>query len=190
MPQDTPSKPIGPKRGPVSSILIKAYERLIKIRGNPREIALGFALGLFIGMSPTMGLQTAIAIFFAALFKWNKLSAAISVWISNPLTAPFLYSMTYVAGAKIIGIANASHTPSPAIGIESFYDMLHKAPDIFWALILGGIVLGLPIALGGYFFAFSAVHKYQEDIKRKLAERKEKRAIKKKRKKNKKRKNR
>ena len=32
--------------------LKKAYERLLKIRGEPREIALGFALGIFIGMSP------------------------------------------------------------------------------------------------------------------------------------------
>ena len=39
----------------------KAYSRFVKIRGNPREIALGFALGLFVGMSPFMGAHTIIA---------------------------------------------------------------------------------------------------------------------------------
>ena len=28
----------------------KTYERFLKIRGTPKEIALGFALGLFVGM--------------------------------------------------------------------------------------------------------------------------------------------
>jgi uncharacterized protein (DUF2062 family) len=35
--------------------LQKFYRKFLKLRGDPREIALGFALGLFIGMSPIMG---------------------------------------------------------------------------------------------------------------------------------------
>jgi len=45
----------------------KAFERFIKIHGNPREIALGFALGVFVGMSPTYGFQIALGVFFAAI---------------------------------------------------------------------------------------------------------------------------
>jgi uncharacterized protein (DUF2062 family) len=62
-----------------NTVLHKAYERFIKIRGHPREIALGFALGIFIGMTPTMGVQTPLAVFLAALFKWSKLSAGFGV---------------------------------------------------------------------------------------------------------------
>ena len=51
-----------------------------------------------------MGIQTVIALFFATLFKWNKISSAVGVWISNPFTAPFLYSLTYYVGAKIMGL--------------------------------------------------------------------------------------
>jgi len=163
------------KKIAVSDLLKRGYDRVVKIRGNPRQIALGFALGLFVGMSPTMGFQTAIAVFFAALFKWNKIAAAISVWISNPLSAPFLYSMTYLVGAKIFGVANPTHAPEK-LGDVTVYDMLLKAPEFFWILTLGGIVLGLPVAVAGYFFCYSAVEKYREGIQKKLKERKKRRA--------------
>ncbi len=52
--------------------LRKPYDRFLKIKGDPREIALGMALGLFVGMSPFMGIQMAVAVFLAAIFKWNK----------------------------------------------------------------------------------------------------------------------
>ncbi len=159
--------PGGIRLGP----LRKAYERFVKIRGNPREVALGFALGVFVGISPTMGLQTAIAIFFAALFKWNKISAAVGVWISNPLTAPILYSITYFAGARILGMD--MHLHQPDIGVTTFFLIIEKAPEIFWAMTVGGAVLGLPVAVAAYTFAFSAVSKYQEGIRRRLAARKE-----------------
>ena len=74
---------------------------------NPKEIALGFALGLFVGMTPVMGFHTVIAVFFATMFKWNKISAALAVWITNPVTAPVIYGLTFLLGAKAIGLEKA-----------------------------------------------------------------------------------
>jgi hypothetical protein len=55
-----------------------------------------------------MGFQTATAVFFAALFKWNKFSGAAGVWITNSVTAPFIYGMTYLVGAKMLGVGKVS----------------------------------------------------------------------------------
>ena len=98
--------------------LKKVYERFLKIRGDPHEIAMGLALGLFLGMSPTMGIQTPAAILLAALFKWNKISAAIGVWITNPLTAPFVYGLNYYIGAKLLSIRKAQ-IPIKDLGISN-----------------------------------------------------------------------
>ena len=87
-----------------SVIIRKFYRRFIKIQDEPNKIALGFAFGLFVGMSPTLGIQTVIAVSLAALFRWNKISSALGVWISNPITAPFLYGITYLIGTKVLGI--------------------------------------------------------------------------------------
>ena len=163
----------------ITRSLKKIYERFLRIRGRPREVALGFALGLFIGMTPSMGIQTAIAILLAALFKWNKFSAATGVWITNPLTAPFLYSINYLIGARLLEIKRGYSLPTE-IGISRMSHMLHNAPEIFWALILGGAILGLPLAVAGYYFSYSAITRYQERIKKTIAKQRERLAIKRK----------
>jgi hypothetical protein len=156
----------------------RAYDRFLRIRGNPREIALGLAMGIVIGMTPLLGLHTIIAIFIAALFKWNKISAVIGVYITNPFTAPFIYTATFYTGSKIMGNGNTFSLPQEE-GLTGFLSILLKAPDIFWKMLLGGFLLGLPLAVLGYYISFDILVRYQEDIKRKLAESKKKRAIKK-----------
>ena len=152
-------------------IIRKVYERFIRIRGNPREVALGFALGVFIGMTPTMGVQTPIAIFFAALCGWSKLSAAVGVWVSNPLTAPVIYGVTYITGAKMMHLAPVFNLPlSPSW--STLKAMLLKAPQALGAMTVGGIVIGLPLAFLAYYLAYGAVEKYQKDLKAKIARRK------------------
>jgi len=175
--------------------LKKAYVRFLKIRGTPREIALGFALGIFVAMSPTMGFQMVVAIPIAAMLKWNKIASAMAVWVSNPFTAPFIYGPTYFVGAKIMGMPMGLNAANAAGG-STMLAFAEKAPKIFGAMTLGGVVLGLPLAVISYYLAYFAIEKYQTDIKAKivekkeqLAEKKRKRREKKARKKKKKKKN-
>jgi uncharacterized protein (DUF2062 family) len=147
--------------------LRKAYYRFLKIRGNPREIALGFALGLLVGMSPFMGLHMAIAVPLAALFKWNKFSAALSVWISNPLSAPVIYGITYYVGKKVLFIENGYQLPTE-FSLDALIYTLQKAPGIIGILTVGGIVVGLPVAAVGYYFALKAITEYRESIRLKI----------------------
>jgi uncharacterized protein (DUF2062 family) len=147
----------------ISRSLKRFYGRFLRIRGRPRETALGLALGIFIGMTPSIGIQMATAVLVAALFKWNKISAATGVWITNPLTAPFIYSINYLIGARLLEIKrDYSLTPS----IAGISHILHSAPEIFWALVLGGAVLGLPLAVAGYYFCYTAITRYQKLSKR------------------------
>lgn len=158
------------KRRSSKDSLKRAYERFLKIRGNPREIALGFALGLFVGMTPTIGFQIPIAVFVAALFKWNKISAAVAVWITNPLTAPFIYSFSYFVGAKMLGFKIA---PKLLTGLD-LPTLKEAGAKILLATTVGGVVVGIPLALLGYYLAFSAVHGYQTKLKHRVAAKKEK----------------
>jgi len=158
--------------------LKKAYVRFLKIRGAPREIALGFALGIFVAMSPTMGFQMAIAIPIAAMLKWNKIAAAMAVWVSNPLTVPIIYGPTYFIGAKIMGMPLGLNAANAASG-STMVAFAEKAPKIFGAMTLGGVVLGLPLAVISYYLAYFTIEKYRTDIKAKIVEKKEQLAEKK-----------
>ena len=155
------------KKDILLNIICRIYERFVKIRGRPGEIALGFALGIFIGMTPTMGIQMPIAVFFAAIFKWSKISAAFGVWITNPFTAPFIYGITYIVGAKLLGLKASIALPEDFTW-SIIREMLKNAPVIFGALTVGGILIGLPLAVLSYYLSFAAVNKYQQRVKDKM----------------------
>jgi hypothetical protein len=146
----------------------KAYHRFLKIRGHPREISLGFALGLFVGMSPFMGLHTAIAVLVAALLKWNKISSALAVWVSNPISAPIIYPLTYLIGAKVLNYEN-SYTLPQHFDLGGLLDIIRGAPELIWVLIVGGIVTGIPLAVIGYFGAYFTIYEYRKNLRPKLS---------------------
>lgn len=140
------------------------FRRFIRIRGNPRQIASGFAMGVFIGMSPTMGIQILLAIFFASLLKWNKISATIGVLITNAFTAPLLYALTYFVGAWILGIENHFIFPDE-MNFRAVMTLFENAPRILGAMTVGGIVVGLPLAVIAYFVAYYLSSFYQARLK-------------------------
>ncbi len=140
-----------------------AYHRFVKIRGNPKEIALGFALGIFVGMSPYMGFHMAIAVFFASVLKWNKISAATAVWISNPLTAPIIYPATYYMGSKIITLKICYSFPRH-FNLDALIVIIKQTPEIFLTLTVGGVVLGIPLAVVGYYLSLAAIVKYRKGL--------------------------
>jgi uncharacterized protein (DUF2062 family) len=170
--------PIKTQNNLITTPFKKAYDRFLRIRGNPTEIAWGLAAGIMVGMTPLIGLHTIIVLFITALFKWNKISAVFGVYITNPFTAPFIYTMTYWVGAKIIGNGNTFNLPRGE-GLMGFLDILLQTPDIFWKMVLGGFIIGLPVAIISYYFSYKVLYKYQADIRRKILESKKKRARKK-----------
>lgn len=147
--------------------LKRAYARFLKIRGEPREIGLGFALGIFIGMTPFMGFHTASAVFLAALFKWNKIAAAAAVWISNPATAPLVYGSTYYVGAKATRVDKINGAPN-FFSFDGLYNLFCNAPEILWVLTVGGILIGIPLSIASYYFVVGTVKKYRKDLREKI----------------------
>ncbi len=47
---------------------------------------------------------------------------------------------------------------------------------MLYMMIVGGVVLGIPLAVAGYFFALKAVRRYRQGIQQRLAHRKSKKA--------------
>jgi hypothetical protein len=155
-----------PIRGTWHARLKKALKGLIESHGAPHEIAMGFALGIFIGMSPTFGFQMALGVFLAAFLKWSKLGALLGVQITNVFTAPLVYPVVYWVGAKIMGRGKIADLHG--FNLDSVFVLLKKAPIILFDLTVGGIALGLPLAILSYWLVLRAVIKYRTKIKPKI----------------------
>ena len=80
------------------------YLRFIRLRGEPHELAMGMAFGIFSGMMPILPFQTALAVALALFFKGSKIAAALGTWVSNPLNWYFLYYYSYKLGALIYNL--------------------------------------------------------------------------------------
>nr|WP_294934963.1 DUF2062 domain-containing protein [uncultured Flavobacterium sp.] len=65
--------------------------------------ALSIALGVFIGIAPFWGFQTAIVIFLAVLLRWNKALAFAFSNVSIPPMIPFIIYGSLKAGAFFVG---------------------------------------------------------------------------------------
>jgi uncharacterized protein len=112
--------------------------RFLRLQGTPDEIAKGFALGVFIAMTPTIGFQMIIAVFIAFLLRENKIAAALGVWVSNPITAPFIYAFQYETGRIILGMERA-RLPREFT--------LEAISNLGWEVLL-------PLCLGSLIFGF------------------------------------
>ena len=119
--------------------------RLLRLRAQPDEIAKGFALGVFIGMTPFIGLHMALAVFLAMLLGQNKIAAAMAVWISNPITAPFLYVAQYRTGRFLLD------TPYVYFPAQfNFETISHFGSNLIVPLFLGSMIYGLLSAAIAY----------------------------------------
>jgi uncharacterized protein (DUF2062 family) len=116
------------------------FLRFARLNGTPDDIAKGMALGIFIGMTPTLGFQMAIAIFLAWLLRENKIAAAAGVWITNPVTAPFIYALEYETGRVLLQMPRF-HLPT-----ELSYATLRQ---LGWDVVL-------PLCFGSLLYAIAS----------------------------------
>jgi len=129
--------------------------RFVRLRGLPEEIARGMAIGIFIGMTPTMGLQMPIALVFAYLLKENRLAAVLGVWITNPVTAPFIYGFEYEFGRNILGMEYVSFPGELSwesvgkVGYEVLVPLWFGG--IFWGIVCGLIAYRVTLRLVPFF---------------------------------------
>ena len=83
---------------------------IARVRHNGLVTARGTAIGLFFGLTPTVGIQMPMILIFWALAKWlkpkwkfNLLVALAWTWPTNVLTAPAYYYLCLMTGRLLMG---------------------------------------------------------------------------------------
>jgi len=134
------------------------YLRLLRLKAQPEEIAGGMAIGVFVGMTPTVPLHTVLAVSIAFLLKKSKLAAAGGVWIANPLSLPLVYLLDYKVGQIITG--------EKALSIAGADFSIRRLVELGWEIsvpmFIGGLVTGLLFAIPSYFITKRMVILYRK----------------------------
>lgn len=148
-------------------ILKRTYCRFLKIKGSPRQISLGLSLGIFIGMTPFLGFHTIAAVVLAATFRWSKIASVAGVFITNPVTAPFIYPFTYKLGSSMIKFSDQSRWGN-LFETDGFINLIKHSPMILADMFFGGVIIGLPLAVIAYYLAFNTINRARKrmDLRR------------------------
>ena len=130
------------------------YNRFLSLSGRPEEIARAMALGVFIGVTPTIPFHTALVMVSCLIFRQNITAGMLGATIiSNPLTIPFFYLAEYELGVLVLGL-----NPNPFVLTD--YDVqsiLEIGLHILYPLQVGGLILACLFIVPSYFISRYAV---------------------------------
>jgi uncharacterized protein (DUF2062 family) len=122
------------------------------------------AIGVAVGLTPTVPLHLVLAVLIALLLGKSKLAAALGSQVGNPFFLPFIYFLDYIVGQRITG----SRGPSLEFSDVSPSHILNMGWNIYYPLLMGGIGVGLVSLLPVYFLTKKIVLLSRERRKRRL----------------------
>ncbi len=133
------------------------YLRIIRLKTSAHSIALGVALGVFVGFLPIIPLQSVTVLTLAVIFRGNKIAAFFSTFFSNAANLVPFYAMLYFVGSYFV--------PFDTLQLDYAHlkmtELIQQGWDIFIVMMVGGVVLGIPSAIIMYFVTRKAVLAYR-----------------------------
>jgi uncharacterized protein len=146
------------------------FKWLVRLRRSPRAVAGGFALGVFIAFTPTIGLQIIIVIFLGTLLNLNRPAAIIAVWITNVATMVPIYTFNYWVGSliwegppvtEVYGTFAAMGAQLVTLNFWDFWEqfefMLGLSTSIIIPLLVGSAIVGTACAALTYLLCMSII---------------------------------
>jgi len=131
---------------------------LLMLRDTRHSVALGTAIGIFIGMTPTVGFQmllvVALSLAIGRFVRFNRLAALIAVYVSNPLTVAPIYWFNYRVGT-LFAEAEWTRRDFRRVlqydGLSQWWDTIVKLfVEIGTPLIVGSLIVASVLGLATY----------------------------------------
>ena len=157
-----------------------AYTQVLHADDTPHRLALGVAIGMFVAVTPTPGLQMVLTLAIAAFLGANKVVGLPMVFLSNPVTAVPLnvgcwkvgHALTFSSsgqdGTHIDGVFRnlLGHTGQGLLArlfdADFWRQLLRIMFDFGVELWIGCIVVGLALGVVTYFFVRWGVTEYRQ----------------------------
>lgn len=133
------------------------YLKLIRLKTSAHSIAIGSAIGIFIGFMPIIPFQSISALFLAVIFRGNKIAALALTWISNAANLIPFYYMLYMVGSFVLPV-EVAFDPHHLTMRELFA----QGWGVFSVMCAGGVLLGIPGSVLTYFITLRAVLGYRK----------------------------
>ena len=138
------------------------YLKFIRLKGDPRSLALGTAIGVFIGITPTIPLHTLLIILITLVTRTSIITAMLSSFlVCNPLTYVPQYYLSTIIGNGLTPYELTWGRIKEVLDIllqhQGVYKSLEALAGLGYeaaiVLVVGGVVLALPFTFASYFLS-------------------------------------
>lgn len=143
---------------------------ILMLDDTPHRIALGTAIGMFIGLTPTVGIQMLLVLLFAftvrRFFTFNQMAAVVTVYVTNPFTLLPIYWFNYEVGTILVP-ATIDYAAFAAIfeyqGFSEWWNTVsHIFVDIGAPLIVGSLIVAVTTSIPTYPIMRWLVHRFRD----------------------------
>jgi len=136
------------------------FLRFLRLKGDPRQISRGVALGTFVGITPTIPLHTIALLIFTPLLRANIVASFLASFLTcNPLTYLPQYYFSWMIGNWLtpndLSWDRIKTVMDAVFSDASFTERLNSLTllgmDTIIVLVVGGFILATPFTLASYF---------------------------------------
>jgi len=148
------------------ALLRRWLNTLLHIEDTPERTAAAFALGVFCGFSPFLGLHTVLGVVFAFLLNYNRVAVLLGVYSNLPwVIAPYYAFTTMVVGAPLTGHRVPPGFRQQVVDLfeRSLFDgdFWHQVAVIlrpfFWPYMLGSLLGAIVLTAVAYPLALAFI---------------------------------
>ncbi len=145
-------------------MLRRTLNALLGVDDTDQRTALAFALGVFVGFSPLLGLHTILGVALAFLFRLNRLAVLIGVFTNTPWFLVPYYGFAIWVGYVLLGSPDTISLPVIRLSnlIEpQFWSDIIAQWKLLMPAIVGSTVLSVILSLISYPFALFVIRKFR-----------------------------
>lgn len=152
------------------------YFKFIRQKGDPHSLAVGTAIGIFIGVTPTLPLHTILIVLLGLATRSSIITALLaSTLICNPFTYVPLYYLSTIVGNILTPYELTWDRIKEVLDVLMQHPGLSKSIEVLMGigyeavivLLVGGVVLALPCAFASYFLSLRFFQKMRQSQRQK-----------------------
>ncbi len=143
-------------------------EHLLHTHDTPQRTAAAFALGVFFGFSPFLGLHTVLGLALAFALNLNRVAVLLGVYSNLPWILPPYYAATTFVGATVLGadvppefiarLHGGSWTDLPGL--------VYSLRPLAVSFVLGSLAGATVLALAAYRLSLAAIVAHRRHVAR------------------------
>ena len=138
-------------------------DQLLHTHDTPQRTALAYAVGIFFGFSPLLGLHTILGLVCAFAFNLNRVAVLLGIYSNLPWILPAYYTLATLLGATLLRVKvppNLLRDLQSALAEASWADFRqlgHALTPLAWAYVLGSTIGAVILAAIAYRVAFAMI---------------------------------